>query len=113
MPNTRDRSGSIQIDDVKALLQQLEDRLTSQITRVFQEVESLEKSIEAIQANQIRLDNEMSEIKKVVVTQQKQIEKFEAEKREKNVLSFMEFRKMWYLWMVMTWRLMLKKLSIC
>lgn len=86
MPTTRDRSGSIQLDDVKALLKQMEDNLTSQISSVYLKIEGLEKAIKVVQTNQIRLDNEISEMRQVVISQQKQIEKFEAERREKNIV---------------------------
>jgi hypothetical protein len=86
MPVTRERSGSIQIDDIKALLQQLEERLTSRISQVFSKMEDFEKSMQLIQANQVRLDNEMNSMKEVIIVQQKQIEKIEAEKRQNNVV---------------------------
>ena len=86
MPETRSRSGSVQIEDMKELLQQLESRLSLQISKVFEKVESLEKSIDAIKANQVRLDVEVNNLKQIVLNQQKQIEKREIERRINNVV---------------------------
>lgn len=66
--DTRNRAGSFQMDDLKDLLSQLEERLTTQISNVLKKVESLERSIESVQSNQIRLDIEISEIEQVIVT---------------------------------------------
>lgn len=84
--NTRNRSGTMQIDEIKELLLQLESSLSRKIDDVLKKVESLEISLESIKANQIRLDKEVDSMKLVIIAQQKHIEKIEAEKREKNVI---------------------------
>lgn len=83
---TRNRSGSIQIDEMKDLLQQMEGNLSKQINDVLKKVESLETSLESVKANQMRLDKEIDSMKLVIVDQQKYIERIEAEKRERNVI---------------------------
>ena len=84
--DTRSRSGSVQFDDLKDLLLQLEERLTDRISDVCRKIDGIEKSIESIQTNQVRLDNEMNKIKNVILEQQKFIERIEAEKRKYNVI---------------------------
>ena len=57
--NTRSRSGSLQFDDVKQLFKEFEDRITQQLSTVILKMHAIEKSIESIQANQVRLDDEV------------------------------------------------------
>lgn len=84
--NTRNRSGSLQFDDVKLMFANLEESLSSQISNVFKKIEGIERSIEAINVNQIRLDTEISSIKQVIIKQQQYIERLETEKRMNNVI---------------------------
>ena len=84
--NTRNRSGSLQLDDVKLLFAAFEERISKQLTNVINKISDIEKSMESIHANQIRLDNEINGMKAVIVNQQLYIEKIEAEKRRHNVV---------------------------
>ena len=84
--NTRNRSGSVQLDDIKELLTGLEKRLTLRISKVTERLDKLEKSVESIQTNQVLNDHEIGGIKKIIVKQQQFIEKIEQEKRIKNVV---------------------------
>ena len=86
MMGTRNRSGSLQFDDVKQLFDRLEEKLSSQIAGVVTKIEGIEKSINALQANQIRIDNEIDKVKEVIIKQQLYIERLEAEKRANNVV---------------------------
>ena len=82
----RNRSGSIQLEEIRGLLSEMQKDLSSQLTDVLSKLEKLEKSVESIQANQVRLDNEISHIKEVIIGQQEYIEKMEAEKRKNNLI---------------------------
>ena len=84
--NTRNRSGSVQLDDIKELLTGLEERLTLKISRVMERLDKLEKSVESIQTNQVSIDHQISSIKEIIIKQQQFIEKVEEEKRIKNVV---------------------------
>ena len=86
MMGTRNRSGSLQFDDVKQLFDRLEEKLSSQIAGVVVKIEGIEKSINALQVNQIRIDNEIDKVKEVIIKQQLYIERLEAEKRANNVV---------------------------
>ena len=74
------------LEDVRSLLQQSEARIISKLEDVLSRIERLEKRIDSVQTEQIRLDLEMTGIKKVVINQQHVIEQFEAEKRETNLI---------------------------
>lgn len=82
--STRSRSGSVQYEDLKLLLSRLEENLTLQISKVVERIENFEKALDSVHSNQIRLDNEIDEIKKV--TQQEYIERLEVDKRMNNVV---------------------------
>jgi len=86
MPDTRGRSGSVQNEDLKELLMQLEKNLSTQLSNVMLKIESFERTLEAIQVNQVRLDTEINGLKEVVSNQQKQIELMEKVRRENNVV---------------------------
>lgn len=84
--NARTRSGSIQLEDVKDLILGFEKRLDDKLSDVLRKVEVIEKSLQSVITNQVRIDTEVNKMKDVILNQQYFIEKVEAEKRANNVI---------------------------
>lgn len=86
------RSGSLNsttafsLEDVRLLISQSEDRILAKLDTVATSLATLTRRLDNIQAEQYRLSLDMTSVKDLVVKQQEQIERMEAEKREKNLV---------------------------
>lgn len=92
MSQRKTRTGSlnsettITLDDVKELISLSEERVISKLDSILTGIVALETRFDAIQTEQIRLGLEITSIKDVVIKQQIQIEKLEAERRQLNLV---------------------------
>ena len=56
------------MDEIRNLLSQVHENLTSQINAVLAKIEKLETSMASIQTNQVRLNTEICNMKGVIIT---------------------------------------------
>lgn len=77
---------TLSLDEVKELVLESERRIISKLDTIVSRIDRLDEKIDRVQAEQIRLDLELKTIKEVVVTQQRAIETYEAEKRQANLI---------------------------
>ena len=62
------------------------DTLRGQISNIERKMSQIEIRIDNTQANQIKIDNDVTLMREIIVNQQKQLEKYEADKRRKNLI---------------------------
>jgi hypothetical protein len=92
MPNKSTRSESltslpsVSLEDVRDLISESQKKILSKLDNVFTAISTLEKRLDNIQAEQLRLGLEIGSVKDIIIKQQQQIEQIEAEKRVNNLV---------------------------
>ena len=84
--NSLNSGNALTFDDVKTLISQSEERILSRLDTIMSSISVLEKQIDSVQSEQIRLGLEMSTVKDIIIKQQMQIEKLESDKRQMNLV---------------------------
>ena len=86
MAHVPGQSVPLTLDDVNQLIRQVEEKILSRLDVVLDRFSALEKRLHAVHIEQVRLGNVVEKLKDVIVGQQGQIEKIEAEKCLLNVI---------------------------
>ena len=74
------------LNDVRKLILESEQRILSKLENIVSRMNIIDEKIDKIATEQLRLDSEIQDVKKVVISQQRTLEEFEREKRQLNLI---------------------------